>query len=179
VEDHSTDVHRGRRVAASVWLVVHLFWVGAFLLTTQVGAEDRFCTSFDRPMYDAGPSAADPDFTSGLPDIADSLLNLGFILAASAVALSVLVGRWRRRYLRFALMNFMLGGLAAAVTVRIMFGQWDDGSFCSLGSKLLGFAGLAAMVATAAGLNLVLVRRHDVGKSSPISAATDPAPRTL
>jgi hypothetical protein len=172
-EDQFADIRGGQRYAAA-WCVAHTCWVSAFLLSIKVGAEQRFCSHDDRPMSDAGPFGTDPDFASRLSGIAITLLCVGFVLAVLTLTGTAWVSRRQRTDVRFAVMNFVLGGLAALATFGwLIVRQLDDGSFCSPASKLAGFLGLGALAATIALLNVFLIRRQAAQTPRSISPTAD------
>jgi hypothetical protein len=177
VSEEGGSVRRRPRRAAvrGAWCVAHTCWVSAFLLSMKVGAEQRFCSHDDRPMSDgAGPFGTDPDFASRLSGIAITLLCVGFVLAVLTLAGTAWVSRRHRTDVRFAVMNFVLGGLAAMATFGwLIVRQLDDGSFCSPASKLAGFLGLGALAATIALLNVLLIRRQAAQTPRSISPTAD------
>lgn len=145
------------------WPLAHGTWFAAYLVTVSAGTEQYFCSSWDRPKYDAGPFSTLPGFASGKAPYVEWLLILGLVGTVGLLALTATAARsmWVASTWNGAIWIF-----GAAVVVILVLIQTDDGAFCTGGSLLVAAFGLLVLVA--AGVPPLRLLRSDTTKAASI-----------
>jgi hypothetical protein len=154
------SIARATIVALNVgWYAVHVFWVLAFIVNIAAGADERFCDwGFPRPEHDAGPINArfyETDYANQV----DRLWVAGFVAAVLLTIASLSVRRWRAALLATTIRNLALGLSASFLSVLLAGFQMETAEFCSLRSRLAGYASVAALIAIVLGANVMAIRR--------------------
>ena len=134
------------------WTLVHLAWVIGFLSGLSVGAESRFCTDADRPVFDAGPFGqyARIDYPSLFSAKVDAVGWLFLATLVGTVLLTIVTAMFGIRRGGAVISNVGVAVLGATSLVVLWTTQLSDGAFCTGTRQAAGLAVLAALTLLAA-----------------------------